>query len=233
MSQPFKLFRLQQLDSQLDQGRNRLREIETALNDNAALNKAKQNAAKAEADLSSAQKVLQRAEESVQAQNIKIEQTETTLYGGSVRNPKELQDLQNESAALRRYLDTLEERQLEALIAAEERDEEHNKALENLSKITAETDKLNLQLTSEKENLLKEINRLEGERQAAVAGIPQADLNLYERLRLQRRGVAVAKVNVNVCSACGSSLNAALLQAARSPNQLSHCESCGRILYSG
>lgn len=233
MSQPFKLFRLQQLDSQLDQGRNRLREIETALNDNAALNKAKQSAAKAEAELSSAHKVLQRAEEAVQAQNIKIEQTETTLYGGTVRNPKELQDLQNESAALRRYLDTLEERQLEALIAAEERDEEYNKAVVNLSKITAETEKLNLQLISEKENLLKEINRLEGERQAAATGIPQADLNLYERLRQQRRGVAVAKVNINVCSACGSSLNAALLQAARSPNQLSRCESCGRILYSG
>lgn len=233
MSQPFKLFRLQQIDSQLDQGRNRLREIETALNDNTTLNQARQRATQAESDFASARKILQRAEEAVQVQNIKIEQTELTLYGGSVRNPKELQDLQNESAALKRYLDTLEERQLEALIAAEELEEVNNLAVEALSKITSETEILNRQLISEKDNLLEELNRLEGERQAAVTGIPQEDLNLYEKLRQQRRGVAVAKINIDVCSACGSSLNAALLQAARSPSQLSRCESCGRILYSG
>ena len=120
MSQPFKLFRLQQLDSQLDQGRGRLREIEATLNDSAALNQAQERASQAEAGLVTAQKTLNRAEENVQAQQIKIEQTEAALYGGKVRNPKELQDLQNESAALKRFLDTLEERQLEALIAVEE-----------------------------------------------------------------------------------------------------------------
>src|SRR4030067_385559 len=120
MSQPFKLFRLQQIDNQLDQGRIRLREIEATLSNNFALNQARMLAAEAEADYASAYKVMQRAEETVRTQNIKIEQTETTLYGGTVRNPKELQDLQNESAALRRYLNTLEERQLEALIAADE-----------------------------------------------------------------------------------------------------------------
>jgi len=233
MSQPFKLFRLQQIDSQLDQGRNRLREIEATLSDNSALNEGRQHAANAEADFTSARKAMQRCEETVKAQNIKIEQTEATLYSGKVRNPKELQDLQNESAALKRYLEKLEERQLEALIATEEMEKIYNNAVENLSKITAETEKLHLRLGAEKDNLLNELIRLGGERGAATSGIPQEDMNLYDKLRQQRRGVAVARVNHNVCSACGSSLNAALLQAARSPDQLSRCESCGRILYSG
>src|SRR5574341_261584 len=120
MSQPFKLFRLQQIDSHIDQVQSRLREIEATLNEKAALNEARQHFTDAEANLAEAQKALHRAEENVNAQRVKIEQTEASLYGGKIRNPKELQDLQNESAAFKRFLATLEDRQLEAIIAAED-----------------------------------------------------------------------------------------------------------------
>ena len=233
MSQPFKLFRLQQIDSQLDQGRGRLREIEATLNDNAAVNQAQQRSSAADEELATARKTLHRTEENVQAQQVKIEQTEAALYGGRVRNPKELQDLQNESAALKRFLDTLEERQLEALIAVEEAELLYKAAAETLSKVTAEDKLLRQQLIAEQRSLQQDIKRLEVERQAATNSISPDDLSLYEKLRQLRRGVAVAKVNVNVCSACGSALSAALLQASRSPNHLARCDSCGRILYAG
>jgi uncharacterized pyridoxal phosphate-containing UPF0001 family protein len=38
---------------------------------------------------------LKQTEADVEKQRIKIEQTESSLYGGRVQNPKELQDLQN------------------------------------------------------------------------------------------------------------------------------------------
>jgi hypothetical protein len=233
MSQPFKLFRLQQIDSHIDQALGRLREIEVALNDKTALNEARLRNAAAEANLADARKSLHRAEENVDAQRIKIEQTEAALYGGKVRNPKELQDLQNESAALKRYLDTLEERQLEALFAIEDLEAVFKERSIALSKIAADAEALDKKLNAEKANLTLELKRLESERQAAASTITPEDLGLYEKLRQQRRGVAVAKVNVNTCSACGSVINPSLLQAARSPNQLSRCDSCGRILYSG
>jgi len=233
MSQPFQLFRLQQIDSQLDQGRVRLRVIDIALNDNVAINQAIQYANESATQLEAAGKEMHRAEESAKAQRVKIEQTEAALYGGKVRNPKELQDLQNESAALKRFLDTLEERQLEALIAAEELEERHKAATDALAKIKAENENNSRQLIGEKTNLMQEIGRLEAERRAAASPISPEDLELYEKLRQQRRGVAVAKINNSVCMACGSALNAALLQAARSPNQLTRCDTCGRILYAG
>jgi hypothetical protein len=232
MSQPFKLFRLQQIDSQLDQGRIRLREIEATLSNNDALNLARQHVSEAETKLASARKALHHAEENTQSQHIKIEQTEAALYGGKVRNPKELQDLQNESAALKRFLDILEERQLVALIAVEECEAHFNEMVEVLSRITAERELLVQRLSAERTSLEQETKRLEVERQAATNSIPAEDLALYEKLRQQRRGVAVAKVNGSVCSACGSALNASLLQAARSPNLLARCDSCGRILYA-
>lgn len=233
MSQPFKLFRLQQIDSHIDHGLSRLRGIEAALSDKAALNEARQRYAEAEANLTEARKTLQRAEENVDAQRIKIEQTEAALYGGKVRNPKELQDLQNESAALKRYLETLEERQLEALFAVEDLEAVFKQRATALSLVAADAEALDRTLNTEQRSLKQELRRLESERQATASTITPEDLGLYEKLRQLRRGVAVAKVNLNTCSACGSVLNPALLQAARSPNQLSRCDSCGRILYSG
>lgn len=233
MSQTFKLYRLQQLDSQLDQDRARLREIEAALSDQRALQAAQDHAQQAVAVMEQARKALRSAEETVRAQRIKIEQTEATLYGGKVRNTKELQDLQNESAALKRYLATLEDRQLDAMIAFEETEDAYRSATAALDAATTEWHTQNALLIAEQKNLSAEAQRTEGERSAAAGAIPENDLKLYETLRSQRRGVAVAKVSDKTCAACGSTLNAALLHAARLPSQITRCDTCGRILYAG
>jgi len=233
MSQPFKLFRLQQLDSQIDRSKARLVEIETILSQDEHLRLAKEEAAQAAQALDQARKDLRGAEELVQQQRIKIEQTEAALYGGKVRNPKELQDLQNESAALKRYRSVLEDRQLEAMLTEEEAQAASRAAATKYDKVQAETLLRNQELLNEQTRLLQEISHADQERQAAAATIPAGDLSLYENLRIQRRGIAVSKITNKACSACGTTLNAALLDAARSPNQLSRCDMCGRILYLG
>jgi predicted nucleic acid-binding Zn-ribbon protein len=58
-------------------------------------------------------------------------------------------------------------------------------------------------------------------------------LEMYENLRQQKRGVAIAEISDNACAACGTTLTAALQQSARSATTLTHCPSCGRILYAG
>jgi predicted nucleic acid-binding Zn-ribbon protein len=213
MSQTFKLYRLQQIDSQLDRIRARLREIEAALQEDQAIKEAQKNLDQAAQHLEAQRKSLQQAEEQVREQRLKIEQTEATLYSGKIHNPKELQDLQNETAALKRYRSTLEDRQIEVMIAVEE----------------AEAG----QSESKQASLNAELGHLETEREAAARSIEAADLTLYNQLRQQRRGVAVAKVSDKACSACGSTLNASLLHAARSPSQIVRCDACGRILYGG
>jgi predicted nucleic acid-binding Zn-ribbon protein len=233
MTQPFKLFRLQQIDSQLDQMKTRLKENEATLNDTAALDQVKQDVALTEESYQTIQKALRRAEENVQAQKNKIEQTEDSLYSGKIRNPKELQDLQNESISLKKHLEQLEDRQLEAMISLEETGQIYQRALEKLKQIRTTYEQLTIQLLTEQTNLNKEIERLEIERQSATGGILENDLSLYESLRIQRKGIAVSSVTDKSCSACGSTLNAALLQSARSLNQMARCDSCGRILYGG
>jgi predicted nucleic acid-binding Zn-ribbon protein len=97
MSQPFKLFRLQQIDSQIDKFKTRLREIEIELQEDSELRKANQRVEQAQQLMHETEKALRTAEADVLAQRIKIEETEAALYGGKVRNPKELQDSQQES----------------------------------------------------------------------------------------------------------------------------------------
>lgn len=233
MSQPFKLFRLQQIDSQLDRGCARMREIKIALNENTHLRKAQSQLEKIKKSLQEASKSLHIVEGEVQAQRLKIEQNEAALYGGKVRNPKELQDLHQESHALNRYLTVLEDRQLEEMLALDEVEEVQAEANERLEKIRKEVAEQNAKLTEEKAALQKVLERQEIQRQVAVNSISPEDLQLYENLRKQRNGVAVAKVSDNACSACGSTLSAALLQSSRSPNHISRCTTCGRILYAG
>jgi predicted nucleic acid-binding Zn-ribbon protein len=231
MSQSFKLLRVQQIDSLLDRARLRLKEIDIALHDDAALRQARTTMVDAEEEYKDASRALHHAEQDVQSQNIKIEQTEATLYGGKVRNPKELQDLQNESAAETLFA-VLEDRQLEAMLAIEVA-EDQPICKSYYEECSAESAAENARLTSEKSTLEKDIGRQELEKQAASSGIPDSDLRLYEQLRKQRNGVAVAKVIDRTCSACGSTLSAALYSAAQSPNQISRCDTCGRILYAG
>ncbi|MDH5506800.1 MAG: C4-type zinc ribbon domain-containing protein [Anaerolineae bacterium] len=233
MSEPFKLFRLQQVDSQIDEAKARLREIENILNDDAARRQAEKNAKAAEEASQEAQKALRRAEEEVKSQQIKIEHNQAALYGGKVSNPKELQDLQNEAEALKRHLTTLEDTQLEIMMRVEEAEEINKKAagvLENIENQRAEQKK---NLSGEATELESDVARYEQERAAAIDSIPGDDLRLYDKLRKSKNGVAVASVHNKTCGACGSELPQAIAQAARSATKISHCDTCGRILYGG
>jgi uncharacterized protein len=233
MSQPFKLYRLQQIDSQIDQTRARLHETDVALNDSTEVRQAE--AAKVEMDhvLYKARQVLRGVEEEVKAVQQKLEQTESTLYGGKVRNPKELQDLQKENAALKRQISALEDHQLEEMMAVEEAENKLRQAAAFLDEIQNKDRVQKTSLTDIKASQVKELERMESERQATASTISGDDLQIYDQIRKQKRGVAVSKVSDNACSSCGSTLTPSQIQAASSPNQLSRCSFCGRILYTG
>lgn len=233
MSEPFKLYRLQQIDSQLDQAIKRQSEIESALNDREELQRSEENFATSKQKMEMTQKDIKRAEDDVQAQQIKIEQNQSRLYGGKVTNPKELQDLQQEERAFKKNLEKLEDVQLDFMATFELAEADHRLALTSLEILRAKDAVRISELTEEQSHLYGEHERLQGEREAAITAIPSDDMKIYEKLRESRAGVAVARVSDKSCSACGSELPQALAQAARAPDKLSRCENCGRILYSG
>src|SRR5690349_9324464 len=119
MSAALGLYRLQQVDSQIDQIQARLRAIQQTLESDITLRTANEYFAAVTDKHKDAERHLKLSEAEVEKQRLKIEQTEGSLYGGKVQNPKELQDLQKDVSSLKRHLERLEERQLEAMITAE------------------------------------------------------------------------------------------------------------------
>lgn len=233
MSQTFQLYILQQIDTKLDNAHARLQEIDAALKSDAALKRAEKKTANAKSVLQKAQLALKRAEEEVQEQQNKIANNQKTLYSGSVTNPKELEDLQNEAEALKRYLQVLEDRQLEKMIAFEEAESAHQAAEDNLGAVQQQVAQEHAELGGEQSQLQTQAAELEIEREKAVAQVDEEALKTYNKLRQSRHGLAVSLVENGICTACGATLTAAQAQAVRSPSKINTCSSCGRVQYSG
>lgn len=232
MSAALGLYRLQQVDSQMDAIRARLKAIRETLENDLELRAATEALSAAENLHKQASADLKQSEAEFEKQSIKIEQTESSLYGGNVKSPKELQDLQMEAASLKKHLGTLEERELEAMLRAEETEKNLALAKAKLADIQSNLREQNRELTTESEALNRDLERLESERRAVTGTLDPQALKTYEGLRQHKRGVAVATINEDTCSACGATLTASQQQGVRS-TQLFYCSTCGRILYSG
>jgi hypothetical protein len=233
MSRTSNLYRLQELDLALDQAQERLEEIDRILADDEQLKRARVKTDQAEATLRDARAANLSAEHAVETQRSKIKAVEKKLYSGVVTNPKELQDRQQEAESLKRHLATLEDRLLEQMIQLEEAERSHQQAEKALRTVEASKAEQHEQLFAEQERLRRDVEGLEGEREAAVSDISSKDLALYDNLRKRYSGRAVTLVRDNNCSACGMELARSVPQAVSSGSELVRCPQCGRILYVG
>lgn len=230
MSATLGLFRLQQVDRQIDRVRSQLDVIQKTLENDSELKQALQKAESAQKNHLLASHEMKNAEAERQAQKLKIEHAEASLYGGGVKNPKELQDLQLDVASLKKHLVTLEERELEAMLKAETASAEYEKAKTELELLQAKRGNEHKKLLEEQKSLTKQLESLTEEREASLAPMDAALLQSYEELRKHKRGIAVSEIEDNACAACGTDINAAAQQNAR--KQIVYCPSCGRILFA-
>lgn len=231
MSASLGLYRLQQVDRQIDHARSQLDNIRRTLENDSELREALTQLEAAQNDHHHARNVLKNAEAEVEAQKIKIEQNEASLYGGKVQNPKELQDLQKDIVSLKKYLVTLEERELEAMIKAEDAEKDLQDAKTKLELVQARLGDEHKKLISDQSTFSMKLEQLAEEREATLAPIDSNMLQVYESLRLQKKGVAITEVSDNSCASCGATITASMLQNARS-QKLANCPSCGRILFA-
>jgi uncharacterized protein len=231
MSASLGLYRLQQVDRQIDHARSQLDNIRRTLENDSELREALTQLEAAQNDHHHARNVLKNAEAEVEAQKIKIEQNEASLYGGKVQNPKELQDLQKDIVSLKKHLVTLEERELEAMIKVEDAEKDLQGAKTKLELVQARLGDEHKKLISDQSTFSMKLEQLAEEREATLAPIESNMLHVYESLRQQKKGVAITEVSDNSCASCGATITASLLQNARS-QKLANCPSCGRILYA-
>jgi len=232
MSDSLNLYRLQQLDTRLAQIEFRLKTIADALESNAQLKEAKSNL-----DLTSNRRLvvmreLKQKENDAAEKKIKIEQIESNLYAGNIHNPKELQGLQAELDSLKRNLASLEDQELQDMLALDIIQSDYKIASEKYNEILNRVAQENKDLVIEQGSLQKEAERLSVERQATTQSIEDKFLSQYNELREQRHGIAVTTISDNSCDSCGAVLTPAQKQSAHHSHQLFRCPSCGRFIYS-
>ncbi|HCU56731.1 MAG TPA: hypothetical protein DF984_00625, partial [Anaerolineaceae bacterium] len=203
-----------------------------ALSDDRRVKAAQKKLDLAKTNSQTRQAALKQIENSVEDQRLKRKLNQASLFGGKVKNPKVLQDLQMESEALARYISKLEDEQLEAMIASEAANEALNEAEKAFQQAKATTIEENASLLGEKTKLEDTLERLLREKEAVLQPIPPASLKMYENLRKTKRGTAIAAISDGGCSSCGQNLTPADLQSIRAANEIVFCPSCGRILFS-
>ncbi len=155
---------------------------------------------------------------------------ENKLYGGTVRNPKELEDFQADLTSLRGQLSKREDALLEVMLELEEAEADVRGAEATLAEVEESWKAQQASLEETRATLKEEIEGLEAKRSRQVDGMDPAALSLYQALRERRQGTAVAVVERGLCQGCRISLPMSVVQKARTGAGLVQCVSCERIL---
>jgi hypothetical protein len=229
MTEGADLYRLQGLDSERDQKRQRLAEIETALGESEALRRARRAVEQAQERIRKWAAKQRDLELQVQSLAEKTSHDEQRLYSGTIRNPKELEDLQAEVASLKRRRQQLEERLLEVMLEREDAEAGQAQAQTHLDQMQVDWTAQQADLVGERDELRAEVAEIEQAREALLPRIDPGDLRTYEALRRRKGGVAVALLRDGICGACGVGISPRVEWQLRQGN-LTPCGNCERIL---
>ncbi|MCW2845166.1 MAG: hypothetical protein JWN22_3082, partial [Nocardioides sp.] len=151
---------------------------------------------------------------------------------GLISNPRDIERMQHEMVSLERRISSLEDDELEIMATVEDA----QRTLDSLTaQIAAADERLAALRASRQEkggDIEAELGRLVGQREAAVEGLPEDLLTLYDKLRGNRRGVGAAELRQGRCTGCQLSIDKAELEVIRrAPADLVvRCEECSRIL---
>ena len=174
----------------------------------------------------------QRLEDEITALTDKATQHDKTLYSGTIGNPRELQALQDEIAALKRRISQLEDQEIELMEQIEPLDADLAGAAARRTALDERAAALRVQIAEEEVAIEAELEQVRGERAAIAGDVAPELLAEYETLRPQSGGIAIARLVGGSCGGCHLSLSAVEIDRIKKlpPEAPAHCEECGRLL---
>ena len=229
MSVASQLYQLQEIDTELESDEQAVNQISRQIGDNKIIIEAQNRLTAERQHLEELTKQQRSLEGDIEDIASKVTTVEKELYGGRVRNPKELTDLQHEAEGLKTRRAPLEDKALETMEQVELATGNAASLDSELKKIESEWQSQQKQLSADLEKLMTAIAVLKEKRQAQVAGIEPQTVAIYQEVKKQR-GTAVARVEQGLCRGCRISLPVSEFQKVRT-GALVRCGSCGRILY--
>jgi predicted nucleic acid-binding Zn-ribbon protein len=224
------LIALQSLDTAADHARKRLAELP------AVEQSLQAGVAAAEADVARLKDLVKQNHDARRALEKDVAGVDTRLarfedHKAAVKTNHEYTALMHEIATAKAEKDGIEERILVLMEAADEL----GRALKGAeaARVQAERDAKtqHATLSAEAGTLTKELDRLAFERRRESGALQAAVMARYDQLIKGRRGLAVAALNGEICTACHVRLRPHVAQMVRRNEEIVQCESCQRILY--
>jgi predicted nucleic acid-binding Zn-ribbon protein len=228
MTQTEELYQLEQLDAAIENDEAALAAARAKLGDRKVLEAAQASLDAAKHDLEDRRAKHRAAEADVDDITAKIESDEKKLYSGSIFNSKELNSLQHEVTLEKERRDELENAALDIIDGVEGAEAEVGRMDAAFVKLQGDWQADQVRLQGEIERLTGSLDTLRKDRAKTASSVEAAALELYERIRQQKKP-AVARVERGTCQSCRISPSVSALQHARA-GQPATC-SCGRILY--
>ncbi len=226
------LHQLQELDLQVEARNRALQEIEAALGESDELGSARARVTRLQELLHDQQKQLRDLEWDVDEITRKARQDEEKLYGGTIRNPKELDGLRRDLEQRQAQRREMEDRELQLMADIEGTQADLRQAEAELARVEADVGAKHRQLRERQADVLEQLAGLGAERTKVAAMVAAANLAQYEQLRRTKRGLAISRVERSTCQGCRIALPMGLVQRVRAGREFVFCPSCGRILYA-
>ena len=229
MSLAKRVFELQQVEQLIQAGRKQLDGIDGRISRNESMEQAGISLSAAEEELTGLEIQYKELDAEAETLRAQIKQVNDRLYGGKIKNPKELQGYEQEMNMLKANLSRKDDTLLE-LMEKIEAGKVVVKRLKEVHKSAGaawQVEKGDLQVQADK--LKAELAALENKRKEILNSVDRDTLSVYEGIRA-RREQAVVKVEQGRCLGCRVSLSISELNHVRG-NAIVLCDNCGRILY--
>lgn len=224
-----KLFELQSLDLEMKKITTSLDDIANRLSDDSTVRTVKADLTDISKELAEIERTKKDLEWGIDELQKNIRQLDIKLFAGSIKNPKELLNLEQEKSAFKSKLKEKEDSLLDVMGKEESLQDKKLKASKRLKQVEDERQKEQQELSVEKKNLEHKIETLDKQRLEAISGIDSESMKIYERI-CTKKGHAVVRVEQGKCQGCRITLSISEMQHARG-GVLVQCSSCGMILY--
>lgn len=230
MTQAEALYHLQEIDLSISQAQKRLSEIAAALTDNQAILEAQDLVNAAQKELIPLQTKSRNLELEIQSNTEKIRITDQQLYSGNVRNPKELQDMQQEIQSLKNRNHDLEDTLLENMMLVESAEAELASRQAVLQRLTSDWESEHQHLLEEQKRIQDDLTVFSQKRDGALPPITPDSMKVYNSLRPRKNNQPIAPLINGSCSICRVEQDMAVISEVRKGQKLTACTNCGRIL---
>ncbi|MBM4444515.1 MAG: hypothetical protein FJ020_04315 [Chloroflexi bacterium] len=227
-----RLYDLQQLDLDLAKTTEALARVDHQLNHNETLDKARADLEAARGGLAALRDGQKKGEWAIDDVQAKLKPIQQKLLGGSVKNPKELLNLEHQASQLKGQITEAEDRVLEMMGQIEALQEDIALKTALVASVEAEWQQTQQSLISQKDELSEDLNEMAQHRAEILASIDAAHVETYEKIRARKQGVAVARIEQGRCQGCRIAVPLSEQTQARA-GDLVHCGSCGRVLCLG